>query len=141
MARTLALVVVLLAATVLYGQSPEELPKRGQLPSIADIMQESHKCSTSYLRQISMELRKENSEEIQWSVVAAKSKGLIAAGKMLALNVPPNGSPSNWEKRTTLYVANAVLMHDAAERMSKEDVSYHMRKLGQMCASCHREHR
>jgi hypothetical protein len=132
---------VLLAASVLYGQSPDELPKRGQLPSIADIMQESHKCSTSYLVQIRNELAKATPEEIQWPVVAAKSKGLIAAGKMLSLNVPPHGSQSNWEKRTTIYVANAVLMHDAAERLSKDDVSYHMRKLGQMCASCHREHR
>lgn len=119
--------------------SAEREVKPGQLPTIKEIMQESHKCRTSYLNLIREELTRES--EIQWPDVVEKSQGLIHAGKMLALNDPPRGARSSWEKRTTLYVANAVLMHDAAERHSVEDVNYHLKKLRQMCVTCHREHR
>ncbi len=117
----------------------EREAKPGQLPTIKEIMQESHKCRTSYLNLIREELAHET--EIQWPEVVEKSRSLIHAGKMLALNDPPRGARSSWEKRTTLYVANAVLMHDAAERRSVEDVNYHLKKLRLMCVSCHGEHR
>lgn len=117
----------------------EREAKPGQLPTIKEIMQESHKCRTSYVNLIRDELARET--EIQWPEVVEKSRSLIHAGKMLALNDPPRGARSSWEKRTTLYVANAVLMHDAAERHSVEDVNYHLKKLRLMCVRCHGEHR
>jgi hypothetical protein len=122
------------------GQDPEP-PRFGRLPTIKEIMQESHKCRTAYIIEIRKEMAKERPEEIDWALVTEKSRGLVNAGKMLAMNTPPKGTREGWDKRTTVYVANAVLMLDAAERQSKDDVAYHVKKLGGMCAGCHREHR
>lgn len=141
MYKLLAGLAAVLAVGTVLAQAPDTEPKKGQLPSIKEIMRESHLCRTSYLNLIRQQLAKENPEELQWEIVTAKSLGLVSAGKMLAMNEPPKGSKASWEHRTTLYVANAVLMHDAAERKDKDDVSYHLKKLGGMCRTCHQEHR
>ena len=119
------------------SEEPDET-RKGQLPSIREIMQESHQCRTAYVRQIREEM---NKDDINWSLVETKSKQLITTGKMLALNTPPKGTITGWENKTTIYTANAVLMSDAAEKKNKDDVNYHVKKLVAMCATCHREHR
>jgi hypothetical protein len=130
---TLALVAVSHARP----QDPDPRPK-SLVPSIADIMDESHGCRTAYIKQVRTELGK---DEPDWNLVEAKSRELIRTGKLLALNTPPTGSRESWERLTTIYTARATVLADAAERHDREEATVEANRMIRMCATCHKAHR
>jgi hypothetical protein len=125
-------------ALAVPASTPETAPPpREVVPSIADLMQEGHNCRTAHIKLIDQQLHQ---SDANWSDVQTKSRDLIRIGKLLAKNTPPGGSKESWEKFTTLYVANATLMSDAAERKNRDEVTYHTKKLRRMCNDCHTKH-
>jgi len=126
--------------TAVLAASPEPAPMprpSGWVPTIVQIMDEAHRCRTNYVGQVTREAGKDDPD---WEAAGVRSRDLIRMGELLAKNTPPRGSADSWEHFTTLYVANARLMADAAEKRRKDDVLYHTRKLRAMCAECHKKH-
>jgi hypothetical protein len=109
-----------------------------KVPTIKEIMEKAHRCRTAYIKLVREELVK---ADPNWPVVENKSKEMVQMGHWLAKNTPPRGSKESWEKFTSLYVAHATILTDAAERKDKETALVHQKKLSAMCATCHREHR
>ena len=127
---------LVLAFDASLGRSQE--PKKPLVPTIKEIMREAHQCRTAYILDVQREMGK---EEPDWELVGVKSRELVRAGKLLSLNSPPNGSAESWEKLTSVYIARATLLADAADRKDKEEGSVVARRLRSMCASCHRVHK
>jgi hypothetical protein len=130
--------IAMIAVLFTGFSSPLTRAEEEKIPTIKEIMQESHQCRTAYVRLVREELQK---EEVDWGMVGTKSRALIQTGKLLAKNTPPKGSAESWEKLTSVYTANAVLLADAAERHDKETATRHQQAMYRMCATCHRAHR
>lgn len=113
-------------------------PKKPLVPTIKEIMREAHQCRTAYIRDVRVEMDK---EEPDWELIGNRSRELVRAGNLLSLNTPPKGSAESWEKLTSLYIARATVLTDAAERKDKDEGRVVARRLQSMCASCHRAHK
>lgn len=133
-----ALFALAVAGVAHAGADDPTPPPKSLVPSIADIMVESHGCRTAYIKQVRTELGK---DEPDWRLVEVKSRELVRTGKLLALNTPPTGSRESWENLTTLYTARATVLADAAERKDKEEAVVEANRMMRMCATCHRAHR
>lgn len=119
-----------------WAQAQE--PKKPLVPTIKEIMREAHKCSTAYIRYIRIEMDK---DEPDWKIVQDKSRELVRAGKLLALNTPPKGSAESWERITTLYTSRATVLSEAAEVRDLEEGRVVARRMQAMCSACHRAHK
>lgn len=119
-----------------WAQAQE--PKKPLIPTIKEIMREAHQCRTAYIRDVRMEIDK---EEPDWELIRSRSRELVRAGKLLSLNTPPRGSAESWEKLTTHYIARATVLAEAAEGKDKEEGRVVARRLQSMCAGCHKAHK
>ncbi len=144
MSRTLsaaALGLFAAAAVALSGPAPAVRaaePGKPLVPTIKEIMREAHSCRTAYIGDVRRELSK---PEPDWTVIESRSRDLVRVGKLLALNTPPAGTSESWEKLTTLYVARATVLAEAAGRRDTDEAKLVGQRLGTMCAGCHRAHR
>jgi hypothetical protein len=138
MRRTLLLMLIFCSVTLVAAPGPPPRGDEEKIPTIKEIMRESHQCQTAYIKTVRDELKK---DQPSWSLVESKSRDLIKSGKLLAKNTPPKGTPEAWEKITGVYTANAVLLTDAAERRDKDTAIRHQQAMFRMCAACHRAHR
>jgi hypothetical protein len=129
---------LLIASLTLALSMRAEEPKKPLVPTIKQIMREAHECRTAYIRDVRNEMVK---EEPNWELIAGRSRELVRAGKLLSLNTPPKGSAESWEKLTSLYIARATILVDAAERKDKDEGHVVARRLQTMCAGCHRVHK
>ena len=109
-----------------------------RLPSIAEIMQQAHRCRDAYILHVRNQLAKPDPD---WQEVEKRSKDLVRMGQLLSLNKPPRGSQETWELLTSVYVARASLLGDAAQNKDKESALLHQKKLSSMCVTCHQAHR
>lgn len=115
-----------------------EEPKKSLVPTIKEIMREAHQCRSAYIRVVRTEIEK---DEPDWALIGGRSRELVRAGKLLSLNSPPKGSAESWDQLTSLYIARATVLADAAERKDKDEGRVVARRLHSMCASCHRVHK
>ncbi len=113
-------------------------PNKPLVPTIKEIMREAHQCRTAYIRDVRIEMDK---DEPDWELIGARSRELVRAGQLLSLNTPPNGSAESWKKQTSLYIARATVLAEAAERKDQEEGRIVARRLQSMCAGCHRAHK
>jgi len=109
-----------------------------KIPTIQEIMSQSHSCSNNYIYRVRRELQKEDPD---WYILANRGDDLVRLGKLLGKNTPPRGTRESWEHLTNVYVAHATLLADAAEREDKAAAVVHQKALSSMCATCHRAHR
>lgn len=143
MSRALFTALGLLVATsaALPGHTapaPAAGPEKPLVPTIKEIMRQSHRCSNAYIGFVEDELDK---KEPDWAVVEAKSRELVRVGKLLALNTPPKGTAGSWERFTTLYTARATVLVDAAGRKDRREAELTTERMLGMCVTCHRAHK
>ena len=121
-----------------YEPLPRPTNAELKIPSIAEIMQEAHRCRTNYIGQVRTQLAR---SEPDWPEVEKKSNDLVRMGQMLWLNNPKKGSRDSWEMFTSVYVANASLMTDAAQKKDKNLALQYQKNLQGMCITCHKAHK
>ena len=109
-----------------------------KVPTIAQIMQEAHRCRTNYIGQVRFQLGKSDTD---WSEVEKKSNDLVRMGQLLWLNNPKKGSRDSWGLFTSVYVANASLLAEAAQKKDKPLALQYQKNLSGMCITCHKAHR
>jgi hypothetical protein len=132
----LTTLLVALARHTPFARAAE--PEKPLVPSIRDIMQQSHRSNNSHVGVIENELNKKNPD---WTVIEARSLELVRVGKLLALNTPRKGSKESWEKLTALYTARATVLVDAAEQRDREEAVLQIDRFYDLCCNCHHAHR
>jgi len=121
-----------------YEPLPRPTNAQLNIPTIAQIMQEAHRCRTNYIGQVRTQLGKSDTD---WSEVEKKSNDLVRMGQLLWLNNPKKGGRDSWEMFTSVYVANASLLADAAQKKDKPLALQYQKNLSGMCINCHKAHK
>ena len=128
--------LVLLAAGVLATRSSGADDKKN--PTIKDIMKKAHNTSNGLLKNITEELK---ADDTQWDEVRKDVKELVALVSYLGKNDPPKGDKSSWDQQTKAYLANAKALEAAAQKQDRKTSLASQKRLSDSCSSCHSKHR
>jgi hypothetical protein len=135
MYRLLGLVAVL---ALVSGTSVTADEKKGDKPSIKEIMTKAHKGSDSLLSKLRAELKESDTD---WADVGKNSKELLKLGTELGKAKPDKGEQKSWKQLTTAYAKNAKALEEAAGKKNKKAAESALTRITGSCTSCHKAHK
>lgn len=114
--------------------APED--KKGDVPTIKEIMAKGHKGTDAYLGKVKAAVKAE-----KWDDAQKYAKTLAVFGEALGKNKPSKGDADSWKTLSEKYAADTKAVADAAEKKDAKAANEAIAAIAGSCGGCHKVHK